>query len=166
MTNRPSPLAILTGIVLIVLPFVGLGLKVISFGWLLFFFLFGPIILFALGYALQVVIAITGFFSAGGPVLSTTVRRRATIAAWLTSLAWVVFCIFLQDGGDTDYGSTFQVWLGVYSDGAIHDATDGLTLVVGALAGIVWFLAWVWLVVEWIVGLVLRRRGRLAASVG
>jgi len=165
VTNRLTPTAILTGIALIVLPFVGLGLKVVSFGWLLFFFLFGPIILFALGYALQVVIAITGFLSARGPVQSTAVRGRATIAAWVTSLAWVAFCVFVQDGGDVDYGSTFQVWLGAYADDGVHAATDGLTLVVAALTGLIWFLAWVWLVVEWSIGLALRKRARLA-SVG
>ncbi len=163
MTRRPSALAILTGVALVLLPFIGLGFKLVSAGWLLIALLYGLAFL-GLGTLLQIVIAATGFFWPGGPVQSTSVRLRATIAAWATSIAWVLLCVFIEDTGDTDYGSTFQVWLGVYGDDgdSVHAATDGLTSVVAVIAGIVWIAAFLWLVIEWIVGWVLRGRARRA----
>jgi len=160
MRPRPSATAILTGVALIVLPLLGVLLKLFSVGWILVVIIVSALIplLLILGYALQVVIAATGFFSVRGPIQSTPVRRRATIAAWTTSIAWVVACVFLVDGGDVDQGSTFQVWFGLTEDlSGGHTASD-VSSIVFLVAALVWLLAYVWLVVEWIVGWRLRVR--------
>jgi hypothetical protein len=66
----------------------------------------------------------------------------------------------MPDGGDAYFGSTFQVWLGAYGPNAdaVHAATDGLNSVVATAAAALWLAAFAWLVVEWIVALVRRRR--------
>lgn len=156
----------LTGVALIVLPLLAVVFKLVSFGWLSVFLLFGPVLLLAAGYALQIVIASQAFLSGRSPMPPGPGRVRATIAAWLTSLSAVLLSVFVIDGGDTGYGSTFQVWLGVYDSSAdpeaLHAATDGLSSVVAQVAGWLWVGGFLWLVVEWVVFLVLRRRARRA----
>lgn len=160
-------LSIITGIALIVLPLVGLGLKTFSFGWMMVIVLFGPVLVLLAGYALQLVIAIQGFLSRGGAIPLGPTRRRATIAAWVTSIGIVALGIFMPDGGDVGYGSTFQVWLGAYSSPdseALHAATDGPNGVLAWLAAIAWIGGYVWLFVEWVIGLSQRRRARLTLA--
>jgi len=160
MRPRLSATAILTGVALVLLPLVGVALKLVSAGWILVFVLVSVLIplLLLVGYVLQLVVAVTGFFSARGPIQSTAVRRRATVAAWAASIAWVVACVFLVDGGDVDEGSTFQVWFGLTGDGT--DVASNVSSVVFLIAALVWLLAYVWLVVEWIVGWRLRVQAR------
>jgi len=152
---------LVTGLALIVLPILAVILKFFSFGWMMFFVIYGPIVLMVGGYILQVVIAAQGFL-ARRPLWTGGARTRAVIAAWSTSVAVVLVGIFMPDGGDTGYGSTFQVWLGAYSGGphveAMHDATDGLSAAISYAAGVVWVLAFFWLVIEWIIGLTVRSR--------
>lgn len=112
----------LTGVALIVLPLLAVVFKLVSFGWLSVFLLFGPVLLLAAGYALQIVIASQAFLSGRSPMPPGPGRVRATIAAWLTSLSAVLLSVFVIDGGDTGYGSTFQVWLGVYDSSADPEA--------------------------------------------
>lgn len=90
MASSRSPLATITGIALIVLPLLALGLKMFSFGWYMVMLMFGPGLVLIIGYALQLVIAIHGFLSRRSPILTTAVRGRATAAAWVTSIAVVV----------------------------------------------------------------------------
>ncbi|MFT4231968.1 MAG: hypothetical protein QM606_04215 [Leucobacter sp.] len=164
MPSARTPLSALTGIVLIVAPLLAMGLKLVSFGWTMVFLLFfGPILVLIAGYAMQIVIAVQGFLSTRA--LFGAARVRATIAAWLTSLGAIVLGVFMMDGGDSDYGSTFQVWLGAYGPNgdAVHASTDGLTSTVGMVSGLVWAAGFVWLTVEWMVALSRRRRARLAA---
>lgn len=167
MKQSPSPLSVLTGIALIVLPLVAWGFKFFSFGWMMFIVIFGPILVLILGYALQIVIAVQGFLIKGALFGGTgdAGGLRARIAAWASSIAFVLLGIFMPDGGDMYFGSTFQVWLGAYGPNAdaVHAATDGLTGIVAFFAAVVWLAAFVWLAVEWILALSARRRARLAA---
>lgn len=166
MEPSRSPFTILTGIALIVLPLLALGLKLFSFGWMMVFLLFGPVLVLAAGYVLQLVIAAQGFLRRGGPIREPRARIRANAAAWTTSLGIVALGVFMPDGGDTGYGSTLQVWLGAYgsSDGAtaMHEATDGLTEALAWIAAAAWIGGFVWLFVEWVIGLAERRRLRRA----
>lgn len=154
-TRRP----IVTGIALIVLPLVAFALKFVSFGWGMVLLVFsGLIVVMVLGYALQIVIAVQGFLSrralfAEGP-------KRGFIAAWLSLVGALMVGLFMSDGGDTGYGSTLQVWLGSYGDqaDAIHAATDGLTDALMLIGAALWVAGFVWLVVEWILALVRRKR--------
>jgi hypothetical protein len=166
MNSSRTPLSVLTGIALIVLPLIALAVKWVSFGWMMVFLMFGPVLILLAGYALQIVIAAQGFLSQREPLWIARARTRATIAAWTTSVAVVLVGIFMPDGGDSTYGSTFQVWLsgGEASGGsaALHAATDDLTAIVALIAAVVWVGAFVWLFVEWVTGLAGRRARRRA----
>lgn len=167
MTPARTPLSTATGLALILLPLIAVGLKCLSFGWMMVMVMFGPIFVLAIGYALQLVIASQAFLSRRAALQSAATRKRATVAAWLTSVGVVVFGVFMPDGGDSGYGSTFQVWLGAYSSPdaeAMHAATDALNQVIAWIAAVVWIGAFLWLVVEWVIGLVQRRRARRAAA--
>ncbi|WP_053385355.1 hypothetical protein [Leucobacter celer] len=158
MLSSRTPLSTLTGVALIVVPLLAWALKSFSTGWMVVIIILGPILVLLAGYALQIVIAAQGFFSKRE--LFGAARLRATIAAWLTSLGVLVLGVFMPDGGDAYFGSTFQVWLGAYGPNAdaVHAATDGLNSVVATAAAALWLAAFAWLVVEWIVALVRRRR--------
>lgn len=148
----------LTGVALIVVPLLAWAMKFFSFGWMVVIIIFGPILVLLAGYAMQIVMAAQGFLSKRelfGPA-----RLRATIAAWLTSFGVLALGIFMPDGGDSDYGSTLQVWLGVYGPNseAVHAATDDLTAFLALIAGVVWVGGFIWLFIEWAVGLGRRRR--------
>lgn len=158
MPSSRTPLSTLTGIALIVVPLLAWALKLPSFGWMMVFVIFGPILLLLAGYVLQIIIAAQGFLSKRQ--LFGAARLRATIAAWLTSLGVLVLGVFMPDGGDMYFGSTFQVWLGAYGpdSDAVHAATDGLNSVVAVAAAFVWLAAFAWLTVEWIAALIRRRR--------
>lgn len=169
MTSPRNYGFLLTGFALILLPLVAWGFKFFSFGWYMVVLLYGPILLLLIGYVLQIVIAAQGFLSRRALFAEGPARRRATTAAWLTSGAFVLIGIFLPDGGDIGYGSTFQVWLGAYSGDydavtQMHEATDSLTALVAMLAAFVWIGAYLWLFVEWIAGLARRRRSRRAVA--
>ena len=159
MQTSRTPFDVLTGIVLIVGPLVAVALKSFSFGWLMVMLMFGPIFVLIAGYIVQVIIAIQGFLVRRD--LFGRARKRATIAAWVTTLAFVTVGIFFPDGGDSGYGSTFQTWLGAYGPNAdaVHAATDSWSDAVGLIAALIWIAAFVWLFVEWVRALVLRRRG-------
>ncbi|MFA5608022.1 MAG: hypothetical protein WDA07_12660 [Leucobacter sp.] len=163
MTSSTS--RILVGVVLIVAPLLAVVLKSFSFGWMIVFLLFGPIFLLIAGYALQIVIAIHSFMSKKH--LHGTHLRRASIAAWVTSVGIVVLGIFMPDGGDMYWGSTFQAWLGAYGPNAdaVHAATDGWSDWVAVVAVAVWLVGYVWLLVEWVVALVQRSRAKRAGGV-
>ena len=160
--NASSPTAArLTGIALIVLPLVALGLKMFSFGWMMVFVIFGPIFVMAICYVLQIVIAAQGFLSKKdllGPAM-----KRATIAAWTSLIGFLVLGITMPDGGDTGWGSTLQVWLGAYGENgdAVHAATDTLTTVLAYVAGAAWAIGWAWLAVEWVGAHAQRRKRQL-----
>lgn len=153
-----------TGIALIVLPLVALGLKMFSFGWYMVFMLFGPIFVMAGAYVVQVILAVQCYLVKTD--LLGAARKRATIAAWLSSIAFVVAGITMPDGGDTGYGSTLQVWLGSYGPNAeaIHAATDTLTYVLAVIAGIAWIGGFVWLMIEWIGAHARRRKVQLGMA--
>lgn len=79
-SNSHKPI---TGIALIVLPLVALGLKMFSFGWMMFFVIMGAIFVMAIGYTVQIFIAAQGFLSR--KELLGAALKRATIAATLTA---------------------------------------------------------------------------------
>lgn len=164
MNSRPTTLARVTGIALIVLPLVALLLKVMSFGWMMVFIIFGPIFVMAIGYVLQIIVAAQGFLSKKSAGLFDTARAKgATIAAWLTLAGVLVLGLTMPDGGDTGWGSTLQVWLGAYGEHgeAVHAATDVLTYVLAYAAAFAWIAGWAWLMVEWIGAFAQRRRRQL-----
>lgn len=164
MNASTSTTSRLTGIALIVLPLIALGLKSFSFGWMMVFIIFGPIFVMLIGYVLQIVIAAQGFLSRKD--LLGPARKRATIAAWTSLVGILVLGVTMPDGGDTGWGSTLQVWLGVYGENAdaIHAATDTLTNVLAFIAGAAWIIGWVWLTVEWIGAYARRRKVQLGMA--
>jgi hypothetical protein len=168
MGSPRSRIVVATGIALIALPLVALGLKVFSFGWMMVMVMFGPVFVLVAGYALQIVIAVQGFLVRRSLFEAAPGRTRAIVAAWLTSIGVVLVGVFMPDGGDIGYGSTLQVWLGAYSGSegveAMHEATDGLTSVLTWIAGLAWVAGFLWLLAEWVAALVQRRRARRVAA--
>lgn len=173
MQSTRTPFAIVTGIALIVLPLVAFALKGVSTGWLMVIILFGPIIGLFLGYALQIVIAAQGFLAkrplfsesigaTGAALAAAPNARRATLAAWTGLIGILLLGVFMPDGGDAYFGSTFQLWLGAYGPNAdaVHAVTDALNGVLAWIAAVLWLGGFVWLVVEWFIGL--RRRSTRA----
>jgi len=164
MHTHPTS-ARITGIALIVLPLIALLLKTFSFGWMMVFIIFGPIFVMAIGYVLQIIIAAQGFLSKKG-LFDAARLRRATIAAWVSIAGALVLGVTMPDGGDTGWGSTLQVWLGVYGENgeAVHAVTDGLTTVLAYIAAVAWVVGWIWLMVEWIGAFAVRRRQQLGMA--
>lgn len=156
MDHSSSPLRVATGVTLIAAPLIGAGLKMLSAGWTLVFIMFGPIVVLAAGYIVQVVIAAQGFLSKSN--LFGNARGRATTAAWVTSTSFVLVGIFFPDGTDGGYGSTFQKWLGSYgpSAEAVHAATDSWSEWLAIGLTVIWVASYIWLFVEWVMAL--RRR--------
>ncbi len=155
MTRPISPTtARLTGIALVVLPLVALALKLASAGWMVVAIIWtAPVWL--IGYGLQVAVAASGYLGGRAALREGTGARRALIAAWATSIAVVLVGIFLVDGGDSgDWGSTFMLAAGLAGDGDAADVSSGIFVI----AASVWIAGWLWLVVEWVVALVRRRR--------
>lgn len=165
-TEDPSPrrLARITGVALIILPLVALGLKMFSFGWLMVMLMFGPVLVMLVGYIVQIIISVQGFLSKRE--LFGAARQRATWSAWITLIGLLLLSLFVPDGGDNGYGSTVQVWLGAYgsSADAVHAATDTLTDVMTFLALAAWVVGFAWLVIEWIAALVRRGAARRLPS--
>lgn len=161
MSAPSTPTSRVTGISLIVLPLVALGLKMFSFGWMMVFVIFGPIFVMAIAYVLQIFIAAQGFLSKKD--LFGPAKKRATIAAWTTLAGFLVLGLTMPDGGDTGWGSTLQVWLGAYGENAsaVHAATDSLTTVLAYISGAAWVVGWVWLAIEWVGAHAQRRKRQL-----
>ncbi len=161
MSASSTQISRITGIALIVLPLVALGLKMLSFGWMMLFVIFGPIFVMAIAYVLQIFIAAQGFFSKKD--LFGPARKRATIAAWTSLIGFLVLGLTMPDGGDGVWGSTLQVWLGAYGENgdAVHAATDGLTTVLAYVSGVAWVVGWLWLAVEWVGAHAQRRKRQL-----
>lgn len=144
-------------VALIVLPLVGLAIKLAWPGWMLFFVLMvSPVLL--IGYVVQVIIAITGFLTRRAVFRTSAGRTRALTAAWLTSVGIAVTAFFFVDGGDADWGSAFMYTVGGASNSELGNVSGAVSYVSGA----VWVGAWAWLVVEWIVALMARRRASTA----
>ncbi|MDI6021941.1 hypothetical protein QBL02_00110 [Leucobacter sp. UT-8R-CII-1-4] len=154
----------ITGVALIVLPLVALGFKMWSFGWYTVFMLFGPIFVMAGAYVMQVILAVQCYLVKSD--LLGAARKRATFAAWLSSVGFLMLGITMPDGGDTGYGSTLQVWLGSYGANAdaIHAATDTLTYVLAVVSAIAWVGGFVWLMIEWIGAHARRRKIQLGMA--
>lgn len=146
-------------IALIVLPLVGLAIKLAWPGWMLFFVMMvSPMLL--LGYVVQVIIAITGFLTRRAVFRTSAGRTRALTAAWLTAVGIVVTAFFFVDGGDTDWGSAFMYTVGAASSSGLGSVSSAISVI----AGIVWVGGWVWLLVEWISALMARRRARTSTA--
>lgn len=166
MTSSRTPFTVVTGIALILLPFLGLVFKFLSMGWMaLVVIAVAPALL--LGYGLQIVIAAQGFLSSRAlfspSSADTQASRRGTIAAWVTSAGVLTLGLFLTDLDDVSYGSTVQRWLGSYGPNreAVHAATDTINDAIALVAAIAWLLGFVWLVTEWIIALVKRKKARV-----
>jgi len=161
MTRRLSDTtATLTGLALLILPALALLLKLGSLGWMVFaLFVTAP--LWILGYAVQVAVAISGYFSTRGALRDGPAATRGLVYSWATSIAVVCVGFFLVDGGDSgDWGSTFMLWTGLAGDSGAADVSTAIFM----LAVFVWLVTWVCLVVEWILALVRRRRASRAAA--
>ena len=162
-THNPAPrsgaLLTVTAVALILLPLIALAIKLAWPGWMLFVLLFvSPILV--IGYVMQVIIAATGFLSARAAFRSSDARPRAVAAAWMSAAGIVVTAFFFVDGGDTDYGSAFMYLIGGESDARL----ESISSIVALMAAIVWVGGWGWLLVEWIVALVRRRRSVAAPA--
>ena len=160
--DSPRPVAdravAIAGVVLIVAPLLAAVVKFFSFGWL-FFIILGALLVIVPGYVLQVVIAISAFLRGRGAVRVAPGRSRAIAAAWLTSVGVVLTGFFLVDGGDMSWGSTFMYLFGMDSD----PSAESISHVFFWISSSAWVLGWVWLVVEWILAMVARRRSRAVA---
>ncbi len=146
-------------IALIVLPLVGLAIKVAWPGWmLLFVMMVSPVLL--IGYVMQIIIAITGFLTRRAVFRTSAGRTRALTAAWLTAVGIVVTAFFFVDGGDTEWGSAFMYTVG----GASSSELGNVSSAVSYVFGIVWVGGWIWLLVEWIIALMARRRAKTTTA--
>ncbi|MEV7694130.1 hypothetical protein AB0N73_12480 [Microbacterium sp. NPDC089189] len=155
VARRTDAAAIIAGVALIVLPLVGLFFKIFWPGWYLFFLLFAsPVLL--VGYALQIVIAVTGFLTPRAVFRTSPARARALAAAWIGAVGIALTGLFFVDGGDTTYGSAFMYLIGADGDAGVSTVSTLISFATGAA----WIGGWVWLVIEWIVALVRRRRAR------
>lgn len=165
MTSSPPHRNLPIAVVLILAPIVALLLKMVSFGWLLVLFLLGPVVVFAAGYVVQIVVAAQGFLSRND--LFGEARGRATIAAWVTSLGFLLLGLSLSDGGDSGSASTLQILLGVNgpNEAQIHATTDGITFALALVSAVAWLGGWVWLVIEWIGAQARRRKSQLRMGV-
>lgn len=166
MTKVVPPRSTVVGVLLMVAPLLALVVKSFSFGWMMVLVLFGPIVVLIAGYFVQVVIASQGFLSKRD--LFGAARRRATAAAWTTSIGVVLFGLFAPDGGDASYGSTLQMWLGAGGANAlaVHEATDGINDVGASLTAAAWIGGFIWLFIEWIVAISRRRQAARIAVRG
>jgi hypothetical protein len=150
---RVDGAALAAGIALIVLPLVGVLFKVMWPGWYVLFLLFAAPFL-AIGYIVQLVISAQGFLWRRGVLRAAPARRRALWAAWLTSGGAAVLGLFFVDGGDSSWGSAFMYIVGAPSNTAVAL----LSYLFTAIGAVAWIGGWVWLLIEWIAGLVRRRR--------
>jgi len=155
-TIRSRALTI-AGIALIVGPIVAAAIKFASFGWLmiLWIWMLYPPVLLLLGWALQIVIASTGYFGRRAP-FALHGRSRAVAAAWTTIAGLLLIAFFLVDGADTSWGSTFMYLTGTASD----DTAGAVSTTIATIALVPWLGGWLWLLAEWIVALVRRARVR------
>jgi len=149
-------------IALIVLPLVALGMRFIMPGWGILVLLFiSPLLV--LTYALAVVIAATGFLTARAAFLLSRVRWRGITAAWIAAVSSVIASFFMIDGGDSgEYGAPFTLLLGYTSPPVELGNVVGLVMLVFLMIGIA---AFVWLVIEWIIALVQRRKRSTPISI-
>lgn len=159
----PKGAFIAAGIALIVAPWLGWAIHLPTFGWMvviLFYTLFTiPVLI--LGYVIQVVLGSLGFFGRRPIFAALAQSWRPLTAAWVSSIAIIVVGFTLVDGGDTGgAGSTAMRWFGLMDDRAASGVSSVIML--GAIA--LWLAGWLWLVVEWIVALVVRRRSVRAAA--
>lgn len=162
--SRPDTALITTGLALFVLPLAAIVIKLAWPGWMLFFVLLAsPVLL--IGYAVQAIIASTGFFGKRalfrvGVKPSGNGRARAFGAAWLTSVAVLLTALFFVDGGDVDWGSAFMYIVGQASNDDLGNISGALSI----FFGIIWVGGWVWLLVEWILAISAQRKRRVTGG--
>lgn len=159
--SRRRPADIATGVALLAIPFLTTVVKFIAPGWMLLIYAFG-LVVFLPVYALVVAICVSGFFAVRNPFAFVRGGRlRSRIAGWTHPVAFLLATAVLVDGGDDgSWSSPLAVLLGLPSNSAVADAANVAAYplaIVSALAG-------VWLVVEWIVALVARRRATGSAT--
>jgi hypothetical protein len=139
LTPSRRPALVVAGVATIILPIVGVLVKSPSNGWLAA--LAWPVVGLLLPvYAMQIVIASTGLVTR-----RVAMPARGIVAAWLTSLAWVLAMFFLPDFNDTTFGSTFMYVLGLTGNERANDLSRTLSLVFVGLSGLSGF----WLFSEW-----------------
>ena len=155
---RSSVPLTITGLALIIVPLLALAVKVASFGWFMVIALWPlyiPVLLLG-GWVMQIIIASTGFFGRRALLAGRRGATRAIIAAWVTSAGVLLVALFLVDGGDSSWGSTFMYWTGTASDTGVSAISEVLC----GIAMIPWIGGWLWLLVEWIAAHVQRSRAR------
>jgi hypothetical protein len=151
--RRASDIA--AGVALIVIPVLTGMVKTIAAGWFMALYFFGLVIFIPL-YALVIVIAVTGFFSRRAAFGFVNFGRiRAQIAAWVHPLAFLAATAVLGDAADDGYwASPLSLVLGIPYETSWAKAADGqyVTLVMISIGALIW------LVVEWIIALIARKR--------
>lgn len=148
MTSHARGPIIAAALALIVLPLIALVLKGLVYpGWMMVIIVWTGLPL-ALGYALQLILAIVSMLRQRGAFNRGRGARRGLIAAWVTSVSFLIAMFFLVDGGDDgSYGSAFTELVGMSS------TSDGerLSMSILPVFAVVWLAGWVWLMIEWIV---------------
>lgn len=139
---------VVTGVLLLVLPIVALGVKFIVPGLLMMVVLYGGILLGG-AYVLWAVMVASGFFGRRA-AFSFVNARRARIAGWVHGATLVLFPFFLSDGSDSAWRSPFML----LAPSVTADASD----VLAAAAGMVAMASYVWFFVEWVLAVRVKRR--------
>ena len=139
---------VVTGIVLIVLPLLALGVKFIVPGVMMMFVQYGGILLAGV-YVLWTAMVASGFFGRRA-AFSFIDDRRARVAGWVHGVSLVLVPFFLTDGTDAAWTSPFMKLFGVNaSDTSDALAAGALTIAIGS---------YVWFFIEWVIAVRVKRR--------
>ena len=162
MSSASRVSGIAAAIALIVLPMVALALRWVLPGWFMQTLRAAALVLL-LAYALAVVIAITGFLTRRAAFTVARMPWRAVTASWVAAAGVLLCSVFLVDDvNDGPWGSPFTVLLGVrYPSGALTDANHFASSIFGLLT----LAGFGWLVVEWVIALVQRRKRSTPISI-
>jgi hypothetical protein len=149
------------GIALLIAPVIATAIKMVSSGWLTFVLMMAGIVWVPM-WILIAVIVFTSFFARRNPY--RWVRGgvgRSRVAGWLHVGTLILTMLLVPDFGDSPGAipPPVAVLLGVPAP-----IWEPLAVVAAPLA-VICCLAAVWLVVEWIVALVARRRATRPAPI-
>ena len=142
---------VVTGIAIIALPAVALGVKFIIAGWLMLFLLYGGILL-AAAYIFLAVMAASGLFGRRA-AFSFVDARRARVAGLAHGALLVAAMFFLTDGGDSTWTSPFIQLFGLDLESWV-DASDAIASAALLLA----VACYLWFFVEWVIAVRVKRR--------
>ena len=143
--------SVVTGIAIMALPLVALGVKFLNPGWLMLFLLYGGILIGA-AYVFLAVMASSGFFGKRA-AFSFVDSRRGRIAGLGHGISLVLATFFLTDGGDSTWTSAFISLFGLDLETWV-DPSDAIASVLFIVA----IGAYLWFLVEWVIAVRVKRR--------